>query len=75
MPLTPLNALSPLDGRYFHKVASLSSTFSEFGLIRLRLRVELEWLKALSAEPAIAEVPAFSPDTLRSARYAGAGFL
>jgi adenylosuccinate lyase len=64
MPLTPLNALSPLDGRYFHKVASLSSTFSEFGLIRLRLRVELEWLKALSAEPAIAEVPAFSPDTL-----------
>jgi adenylosuccinate lyase len=64
MPLTPLNALSPLDGRYFHKVSSLSNTFSELGLIRLRLRVELEWLKALSGEPAIAEVPAFSPGTI-----------
>jgi adenylosuccinate lyase len=60
MPLTPLNALSPLDGRYLEKVAPLGSLFSEFGLIRLRLRVEVEWLKALSREPAIAEVPAFS---------------
>jgi len=64
MPLTPLNALSPLDGRYFAKVSHLRDTFSELALIRLRLRVEIEWLKALSAEPAIAEVPAFSPDTL-----------
>jgi adenylosuccinate lyase len=64
MPLTPLNALSPLDGRYFAKVSPLRNTFSELGLIRLRLRVEIEWLKALSAEPSIAEVPAFSPDTL-----------
>ena len=60
MPLTPLNALSPLDGRYSSKVSSLSNTFSELGLIRLRLRVEIEWLKALSRDPAIAEVPPFS---------------
>jgi adenylosuccinate lyase len=64
MPLTPLTALSPLDGRYFAKVAPLRDTFGELGLIRLRLRVEIEWLKALSAEPSIAEVPALSPDTL-----------
>ena len=65
MPLTPLNALSPLDGRYLGKVAPLSSVFSEFGLIRLRLRVEVEWLKALSREAAIVEAPPFSAATLR----------
>jgi adenylosuccinate lyase len=74
MPLTPLNALSPLDGRYFAKVAQLRDTFSELGLIRLRLRVEIEWLKALSAEPSIAEVPAFSPDTLARLDAVAAGF-
>src|SRR5207344_3080743 len=61
MPLTPLTALSPLDGRYFSKVAALSDMFSEFGLIRLRLRVEVEWLKALGNASDIGEVPAFSP--------------
>ncbi len=64
LTLSPLTALSPLDGRYFKKVASLSDIFSEFGLIRLRLRVELEWLKALGREAAIAEVPAFSPSAM-----------
>jgi adenylosuccinate lyase len=64
MPLTSLNALSPLDGRYFSKTASLSDLFSEFGLIRLRLRVEIEWLKALARAPDIAEVPGFSPATV-----------
>jgi adenylosuccinate lyase len=42
-----LTALSPLDGRYRDKVAALSSCFSEFGLIRFRIRIEIEWLKAL----------------------------
>ena len=64
MPLTSLNALSPLDGRYFSKASSLSDLFSELGLIKLRLRVEIEWLKALGRAPDIAEVPEFSPATV-----------
>jgi adenylosuccinate lyase len=47
MPSSTLTALSPLDGRYRDKVASLSPYFSEFGLIRYRVKVEIEWLKAL----------------------------
>jgi adenylosuccinate lyase len=64
MALTPLTALSPLDGRYHNKLAALRETFSELALIRHRVRVEIEWLKALAASPAIREVPAFSPPTL-----------
>ena len=59
-----LTALSPLDGRYHAKVAALREHFSEHGLIRNRVRVEVEWLKALAAEPALAEVSAFSAATL-----------
>ncbi len=55
-----LTALSPLDGRYAAKVAALTGHFSEFGLIRHRVRVEISWLIALADEPAIAEVPPFS---------------
>jgi adenylosuccinate lyase len=65
MPLSSLTALSPLDGRYASKVAPLRALFSEFALIRFRVQVEVEWLKALAAEPAISEVPAFSSATLR----------
>ncbi|MDR1646471.1 MAG: adenylosuccinate lyase, partial [Zoogloeaceae bacterium] len=57
---TRLTALSPLDGRYADKVDALRGQFSEFGLIRRRLQVEIEWLKALAAEPHFAEIPAFS---------------
>ena len=64
MALTPLTALSPLDGRYHNRVAALRGTFSELALIRLRVRIEIEWLKTLAAEPAIAEIPPFSPPTL-----------
>ena len=64
MTLTPLTALSPLDGRYAAKVEPLREHFSEFGLIRNRIRVEVEWLKALAANPDIREVPAFTPATL-----------
>ncbi len=63
-----LTALSPLDGRYAAKVESLRGHFSEFGLIRNRIRVEIEWLKALAAAPEIAEVPSFSPFTVRRTR-------
>lgn len=58
-----ISSLSPLDGRYQSKVADLRTHFSEFGLIRNRVRVEIAWLKALAAEPAIAEVAPFSTST------------
>ena len=58
--LSTLTALSPLDGRYRGKVAALAEHFSEYALIRERIRVELAWLEALADEPAIVEVPAFS---------------
>jgi adenylosuccinate lyase len=61
--LTPLTALSPLDGRYRSKVTALAEHFSEFGLMRQRVRVELAWLEALSDEPGVAEVPPFSAAT------------
>jgi len=64
MTLSALTALSPLDGRYHGKVEALRGHFSEYGLIRYRLLVEIEWLKALSAEPAIAELPPFSVATI-----------
>jgi adenylosuccinate lyase len=56
-----LTALSPLDGRYRSKVSALSEYFSEFALIRQRIRIEVAWLIALADEPGVAEVPAFSP--------------
>jgi adenylosuccinate lyase len=60
MALSPLTALSPLDGRYSSKVESLRQYFSELALIRYRVLIEIEWLQALAAEPALAEVPEFS---------------
>lgn len=47
MSTSPLYALSPLDGRYQQKVAGLRFYFSEYGLIRYRVRIEIEWFKAL----------------------------
>ena len=64
MTLTALTALSPLDGRYAAKVESLRVHFSEYGLIRNRIRVEIEWLKALAAASAIGECPTFSGATI-----------
>jgi len=64
MALSPLTALSPLDGRYHSKLAGLRDTFSELALIRHRVKVEIEWLKVLAASPTIEEVPPFSPPTL-----------
>ncbi len=55
-----LTALSPLDGRYAGKVDALRPIFSEYGLIKARVRVEVEWLLALAAEPGVGELPAFS---------------
>jgi adenylosuccinate lyase len=62
--LTKLTALSPLDGRYHGKVDALRGYFSEFGLIRFRVLIEIEWLKALSAQTDITEIPPFSAATI-----------
>lgn len=62
--INPLSALSPLDGRYAAATAPLRPIFSEYGLMKARVRVELEWLKALAAEPKIGEVAPFSATTL-----------
>ncbi len=59
-----LAALSPLDGRYHSKVAGLRTYFSEFALIRYRVQLEIEWLKALSNAPDIAQATPFSHDTI-----------
>ena len=55
-----LTAISPIDGRYASKVDALRPIFSEYGLIRYRVEVEVRWLQALAAEAKISEVPAFS---------------
>ena len=57
-------ALSPLDGRYAEKVAALRPIFSEYGLTRYRVMVEIRWLIALANHPGIPEVPPFSTDTV-----------
>ena len=57
MELTALTAVSPVDGRYGSKTSSLRNIFSEFGLIRFRVEVEVRWLQQLAAHPQIEEVP------------------
>ncbi|KTC66021.1 adenylosuccinate lyase (plasmid) [Legionella adelaidensis] len=60
MPLTPLKAISPIDGRYFNKTSVLGPFFSEYALIYYRLLVEIRWLESLAANKAIREIPPFS---------------
>jgi len=60
MQVSPLTALSPLDGRYAGKSAELRPIFSEYGLIKARVTVEVRWLQMLAANNDIVEVPAFS---------------
>jgi len=69
-----LLALSPLDGRYAPKVAALRDHFSEFGLMRARVRVEIAWLLALGDEPGIPEVAPFSAEAKSALDAAGASF-
>jgi adenylosuccinate lyase len=61
MQLNSLTAISPLDGRYLEKVQELQPIFSEFGLMRFRLLVEVKWLIALSQHPQIPEVNNLDP--------------
>lgn len=60
MQLNALTALSPIDGRYQDKVSPLRAIFSEFGLLKFRVEVEVRWLQALAAHADITEVPPLS---------------
>ncbi len=62
MDLEPLTAISPIDGRYADKTSDLRAVFSEYGLIRHRVLVEVRWLQALATHPGVSEVPAFSQE-------------
>jgi adenylosuccinate lyase len=59
MDLSSLTAISPIDGRYGSKCVDLRPIFSEFGLIRHRMLVEVRWLQMLANNPGIPEVPVF----------------
>lgn len=63
MDLSALTAISPIDGRYGSKTQELRPIFSEFGLVRARVEVEIRWLQRLAEHAEIAEVPAFSKET------------
>ena len=69
-----LTALSPLDGRYAGKVDALRPIFSEYGLVRARVKVEVEWLLALAEAPAIAGLPPFSEAAAARLRALADGF-
>ncbi|WP_308569500.1 lyase family protein, partial [uncultured Providencia sp.] len=64
MELSSLTAVSPIDGRYGDKVSTLRTIFSEFGLLKFRVQVEVRWLQKLAATAQIKEVPAFDADAI-----------
>ncbi|MDO6440580.1 adenylosuccinate lyase [Marinobacter sp. 2_MG-2023] len=64
MELNALTAISPVDGRYGSKVSVFRDIFSEYGLIRNRVTVEIRWLQQLAAHPEIIEVPAFTAEAI-----------
>ncbi|MEC7470592.1 MAG: lyase family protein, partial [Pseudomonadota bacterium] len=63
MDLSQLTAISPVDGRYASKCSELRHIFSEYGLLKYRVEVEVRWLQMLSNQEGIQEVPAFSPQS------------
>jgi len=62
MELSALSAISPVDGRYGGRLSALRPLFSEYGLIRHRVLVEVRWFQALAHHPEIKEVPTFSKE-------------
>jgi adenylosuccinate lyase len=74
MTLSALSALSPLDGRYAARCAELREVFSESGLIRARVRVEVAWLQALAGQSAIAELHGLDREALARAAAIAGGF-
>jgi adenylosuccinate lyase len=74
MDLSALTAISPIDGRYGSKTAGLRPIFSEYGLMRYRVAVEVRWLEALSDHPGVAELPALSSDARHRLHAIASGF-
>lgn len=64
MELSSLTAVSPVDGRYGDKTRALRDIFSEYGLLKFRVQVEVRWLQKLAACADIPEVPAFDDDAI-----------
>ncbi|MEQ5125681.1 adenylosuccinate lyase [Providencia alcalifaciens] len=64
MELSSLTAVSPIDGRYGDKVSALRTIFSEFGLLKFRVQVEVRWLQKLAATAQIKEVPSFDANAI-----------
>ena len=62
MELSSLTAISPIDGRYGSKTSMLRNIFSEFGLLKYRVQVEVRWLQQLASVEGIEEVPALSDE-------------
>ncbi|CAM4389743.1 MAG: Adenylosuccinate lyase [Legionellaceae bacterium] len=60
MEFNSIMAVSPIDGRYIDKTQALQPIFSEFGLMRMRVLIEIRWLEMLAAHPQINEIPALS---------------
>ncbi len=69
-----LTAISPVDGRYAAATHALRPLFSEWGLMRQRLRVEIEWLLALVAEPSISDTPVLDDQAVAALRGIAEGF-
>ncbi len=66
MSLTPLTAISPIDGRYWEKLSSLSAYFSEFALMKYRVRVEVEYFLFLTG--VLQEVKTFPQEIVEDLR-------
>jgi adenylosuccinate lyase len=71
---SPLNALSPLDGRYAAKTRALQDHFSEFALMRERVAIEVAWLAALAGDDSFTALAPFSPATVAELERAAAAF-
>jgi len=73
--LSNLTAVSPVDGRYGSKTENLRSIFSEFGLIKYRVLVEVRWLRAFADHPGIPEIPPLSESAAAILDGIAEGFL
>jgi adenylosuccinate lyase len=74
MELSSLTAISPIDGRYAGKTAELRPVFSEYGLMRYRVMVEIEWLKTLAENTKIPEVPSLDENARKALDKIATGF-
>ena len=72
--MNPLTAISPLDGRYADKVEDFRSIFSEYGLIKKRIFVEIQWFISLSRQPEMTELPPLSDDIVQEMNTVAAQF-